>query len=322
MEIFIFSYLFCVVLNFTDSDTDKIGTLVFPEARVKNTFSSFLLLTGTLLVSCDLSPDFKTSTRVPVDKNSKKAGAEGVQGSQGTATNTTAGIEGTSENQTANTTTGSNSGGNSPGNNTSSGGTSGCENPALVKSDVVKVTIPKNIPDVDGGLRCPFGKNDNNNEAGGLYSARIERKFDINIPAGRVVCSMKAGSQQQTIEYDDHLFLTLNNHVLISSRGIPTSSFQKATNGFYLYDWSKIRGTKNSSSLLCADGTTCQIPKTQTTGAFAFEMSEAANKAIFSSLANQPLFFTMVLTGDDNPPIDCAQHMDIIMDVSYTYIQK
>jgi len=28
------------------------------------------------------------------------------------------------------------------------------------------------------------------------------------------------------------------------------------------------------------------------------------------------------LTGDDNPPIDCAQIYDITLDVSYTYIPK
>lgn len=192
-----------------------------------------------------------------------------------------------------------------------------------MRSDVIKVVIPKNDPQ-NGGKACPFGIDDNNstNNGSGKYTARIERRFDIAIPADRQVCTMEATGPQQQIEYDDHLFLNLNNHVLVSSRGLPTSKFSKAANGIYLYDWAKIRGTQADGPAKCADGVTCEVPNTQTTGAFSFKMSEDANKRIFTSLAGQPLYFSMVLTGDDNPPIDCAQTYNITLDISYTYIPK
>jgi hypothetical protein len=97
-----------------------------------------------------------------------------------------------------------------------------CDSLATRKTDTLKVNIPKNDPKVAAN-RCPFGVADNNPVAGGngKFSARIERRFDVKIPVDRTVCSMKASSPEQTLEYDDQIILTLNDYVLISSGGLP-----------------------------------------------------------------------------------------------------
>ncbi|MEN9810872.1 MAG: hypothetical protein RLZZ488_2439 [Pseudomonadota bacterium] len=264
-----------------------------------------------LFQGCESAPTYKATSKPPVTKSKAGANAEAI------------GSEGASAAQEENVGQAQPPGENATPEEPKPVARPSCDDKTTVKSDVIKVLIPKNDPQ-NGGKQCPFGKDDNNatTNGGGKYTARIERRFDIAIPADRQVCTLEASSAQQQIEYDDHLFLNLNNHVLIASRRIPTDKFNKAANGFYLYDWAKIRGTQAEGQSKCADGVTCSIPNTQTTGTFSFKLSEEANKRIFESLAGQPLYFSMVLTGDDNPPVDCSQIYDITLDVSYTYIPK
>lgn len=196
-----------------------------------------------------------------------------------------------------------------------------CDTPNNLSTATITVRIPKNDP-TDGGLRCPFGTQDNNSasdENGGEYSARIERTFPITIPSNHVVCSMSAQSPDQTLTYDDHIFLMLNNYVLFATKGLPVNQFTLNSNGFYLYDWSKIRGKKISENQKCATGVNCQFPPSQQSGRFSFSLDADANRRLFSSLQNQNLSFKMVLTGDDNPPVDCRQSRDLDMSITYTY---
>lgn len=166
-----------------------------------------------------------------------------------------------------------------------------CDSPGFLKTDVVRVVIPKNNPK-DVANRCPFGQNDNNSatNGNGKFTARIERKFPIDIPADRQVCGMKASGQEQNLEYDDHLFLTLNENLLISTGGIPNGGPTKGNNGFLLYEWEKFRGKGLPGSRFCAEGVTCKAPETQQLGKFSFELSDEANKRLFSSLVGKPLY--------------------------------
>lgn len=256
------------------------------------------------LQACDSPPTYKVGTKPSTDKSKTGASKEGVA----------APMPQTSANTEAVAPA-------APISNPPDAQPPSCDNKLSLKSDTAKVLIPKNDPS-NGGKQCPFGQNDNDNKASGTYSARLERRFDIQIPSSRVVCSMDIDSRQQKFQYDDHLFLTLNNNVLVASRGIPTGKFTKNPNGFFSYDWSKIRGTKASSDMICATDATCELPKTETTGLFSFKMSEDANKRLFSSLAGQQISLNMIITGDDNPPTDCGQMTDLELNLNYKYFEK
>jgi hypothetical protein len=185
-----------------------------------------------------------------------------------------------------------------------------------VKSDVVVVTIPKN-----DGYTCLWGQDGNNAKTNGTLAARLERQFPISIPQGRTVCSMKAGSEQQTIRYDDHLFLSLNENILLSN-GAGVASLVAGSNGFPQYSWEKLLGLSTADKkMYCAPGVTCQLPKTQEIGAFSFELSEEANKRLFGSLLGKPLNFKLTVTGDNDAVSDCQLNADLKLTVTYTYFQ-
>jgi len=137
--------------------------------------------------------------------------------------------------------------------------TTPADTPSTLRTDTIDVLIPQNDPK-KGGKGCPFDKDDNNSlnsgDPSGKFTARIERRFDIAIPAERQVCAMEAAAPSQRIEYDHHLFLTLNNFVLMASRGIPSGAFTQNSNQSFEYSWAKIRGTKESGNSKCARGTT------------------------------------------------------------------
>lgn len=150
-------------------------------------------------------------------------------------------------------------------------------------------------------------------------SARIERRFDINVPAGRRVCSLSAQSAQQLVMYDDHVFLTVNNNVILSSTSHVTT-LPLASNGFHQYDWEQLRGKTTANRVFCAAGVTCQLPPSERTGTFSFQLTAEANARLFNSVLGQGLFFGLVVTGDDNPGSDCQFDRDVDLTVSYTYV--
>ena len=174
------------------------------------------------------------------------------------------------------------------------------------------------------GSRCAFGRDGNMSMKGATLAARIERSFAVGIPKSRIVCSMSTSSDgNQTIRYDDQLFLSLNNN-LIMTRSAAFSSLNKQGNGFYRYDWDRLKGkgTGSLGSPFCAEGVSCQLPQTERAGDFGFSLDNSANKRLFGSLLGQDLSFRLVITGDDNPDSDCQLYNSITMKINYTYVNN
>lgn len=186
-------------------------------------------------------------------------------------------------------------------------------------SDSVDVVFPENT-----GARCAFGRDGNNSKKNGALAARIERTFAVGIPRSRIVCSMTTSSDgSQIVLYDDHLFLALNDN-LIMTRSAAFGSLEQQGNGFRRYDWNRLKGlgTGPLDNPFCAEGVSCQLPQTERTGTFGFSLSESANKRLFGSLLGQDLTFKLVITGDDNPESDCQLYRSIRMKISYTYVNN
>jgi hypothetical protein len=171
------------------------------------------------------------------------------------------------------------------------------------------------------GAVCPWGQGDNLPKRDGRMAARIERRFPISIPQGRTVCSMTARSATQEIKYDDDLYLTLNGHVVMASTTNVTQRLSTAENGFPRYDWSRLRGLGSDKRVFFANGVSGNLPKTQQRGNVNFAIAPQASRRLFGSLQGQPLSFDLILTGDNNAPIDCQLYNDIRLKVDYTYVE-
>jgi hypothetical protein len=174
------------------------------------------------------------------------------------------------------------------------------------------------------GSRCAFGRDGNMSMKNAALAARIERSFAVGIPKSRIVCSMSTSSEgSQTVRYDDQLFLSLNDN-LIMTRSAAFSSLNKQGNGFYRYEWDRLRGqgTGSLGSPFCAEGVSCQLPQTEKSGSFGFSLDNSANKRLFGSLLGQDLSFRLVITGDDNLDSDCQLYNSITMKINYTYVNN
>jgi hypothetical protein len=195
-----------------------------------------------------------------------------------------------------------------------------CNNLSSVKTDTISITIRKNNPS-SGGMQCPFGMGDNAPKNDGKYAARLEFNQGLNLPADRKLCGINPSAATQSINYDDHLFVNLNGFVLLASRGIP-SEFAPDASGFRKYDWAKLVNTERGSNVKCGEGVTCQIPATETTGNFAFSLSEDARKKLFTAIGDKPLQYSVVVTGDNNSSTDCKLQNDLTLTLNYSYVAK
>jgi hypothetical protein len=183
-----------------------------------------------------------------------------------------------------------------------------------LQSDQIRVFIPRNT-----GTRCQWGVNGNNGSKNASLAARDERSFAINVPQGRTICRMSAQSQSQLMRYDDHLVLTLNNNVLLSST-TEVTRLDVGSNNFRQYNWEKLKDGSTRDERFCAEGVSCELPRTEQNGVFSFSLSNEASSRLFGSLGNQSLSFGLIVTGDNDPSKDCQLYTDIELNVSYTYV--
>jgi hypothetical protein len=172
------------------------------------------------------------------------------------------------------------------------------------------------------GAACPFGKDDNLPETQGILTARISKEYPILIPKNYYVCSMSFDAGSQEMRYDDHLILTLNNNLLVSST-IEANALLTGANGFKQYDWKQIVG-KNAgdSNSFCGTTVDCEIPRTEQVGRFRFSIKPEANAALFSSLIGKDLSFGLTMIGDNDIQTDCQMNTNLDLRVSYTYVTK
>lgn len=192
----------------------------------------------------------------------------------------------------------------------------------LCKSANVQATTTTVKILANTGAACPFGKDDNLSEMEGILTARISKEFPILIPKNYYVCSMSVDAGAQEMRYDDHLILTLNNNLLVSST-IEANALLTGANGFKQYDWKNIVGKSARDSIsFCGSTVDCEIPRTEQVGRFRFSIKPEANAALFSSLVGKDLIFGLTMIGDNNIQSDCQMNTNLDLRVSYTYVIK
>lgn len=177
--------------------------------------------------------------------------------------------------------------------------------------------------------------------------ARIEQYQSVNLPSEGTICDIDFNFPEQVMEYDDEIFLTMNNYVLMSSTNYSTQSGSlDYINGLIInpsglmeYKWMGENGLYNLyynqdvtpkyclgvSPLDPLYNDKCEIPATETFGQLKLDIpSTEIIKIGVSSMANQnipqsQIQFGFITTGD-NDDGDC-EHSAYSFDVTVTYLE-
>ena len=183
------------------------------------------------------------------------------------------------------------------------------------QSATLMVHIPELYPN------CPFGIDDNWEKTGGKAAARVEQDIPFSFPEDQLICSLALSGASDDFYYDDTMVLALNGVVLISSTAI-LDKFQMM-DGLPMYAWDALVGEsigKEGPECL-AGATACQMPGTQQNGEVSLAFDPITSEQLIQTGQGVDHTFTAIVTGDDNPPIDC-HHTGLTILVDYTYVPK
>ncbi len=179
---------------------------------------------------------------------------------------------------------------------------------------------------------CAWKKNGNKSKKDGKVRARAEEYFNIALGEGDLLCDLSVSSPVQNLRFDDELFVTFNDLILLSSYNY-NSHFDvvdpESEDLTHIYSWENLIGGFNPGktsydSTYCLgegeEGSSCQVPNSQTTGAFSLMLSEEKGAMLgLSALEHGSADIGLIVTGD-NDNSDC-QHTEIVLDVSLTTVQ-
>ena len=104
---------------------------------------------------------------------------------------------------------------------------------------------------------CQWGVNGNGERLNVFMQARERQTRTFSLPDGAVLCELDVASTTNTIHYDDFLYLTLNDNVLVGSNGYFVEMFEKSGD-IYRWDWNRIFGQQWGESM--GPGRHSQLP--------------------------------------------------------------
>lgn len=178
----------------------------------------------------------------------------------------------------------------------------------------------------------------------GRVRAHLRQDFDINLPDGAVLCDIDFDFPEQDMEYDDEIFLLLNNYVMLMSTDYSkNSSFRDyrdnglAVNsqGLTVFNWYgdndlyNLKYGRNKAPTYCqgvsqADplySQKCRVPKTESRGKIKLDIPKA-DIIRMGSLKMEESFpgmrFSFVSTGD-NDDNDC-EHSEYSFAISAQFV--
>jgi hypothetical protein len=169
---------------------------------------------------------------------------------------------------------------------------------------------------------CPFNQGDNLGLTQGVLAARVEQEVFFSFPEDHLICSIALSGASDDFYYDDHIILTLNDVVLISSTNV--LELFETKNGLPIYSWQAIVGENagGGGGPACLSGATvCQMPGTQQNGEVGLAFDEETSDLLVQTGQGVDHKFTAIVTGDNDPAIDC-HHNGLTISVDYTYLAK
>jgi hypothetical protein len=163
--------------------------------------------------------------------------------------------------------------------------------------------------------------------------ARYEQYQKLNLPANAVVCDLNMSTPLQRFKYDDVFVFTFNNRILATNnknalfQTTPenTISIMNAGNvSIYNYNWLSLREKtfRNVADDYCLGqnqgAASCRWPVTEQTGQIQFDFDEQLLIALGLRAPSDQQTFGFIITGDDNPEIDCYhERLEFDMNVEY-----
>ena len=175
---------------------------------------------------------------------------------------------------------------------------------------------------------CSFGEGNNLKAKDGYMRAMEYQSIKVDLPDVEEICGLSLASSKQDLHYDDYLFITLNQKVLVSSEEKWTSLLDDV-NGFKQFDFLKLRDQEhkfveedpNYGTPYCYGDANCMVPDHDETGAFTLNVDEKSIAAI-SDMGKeaQALEFTAIATGDDDDE-DC-DFSSFALNLKLKYIPK
>lgn len=181
---------------------------------------------------------------------------------------------------------------------------------------------------------CPWGEGDNLEEAEGVFTARVEEREKLAMPADSVICDVGYEFQvdpdsTQVMRYDDHFLLTFVDSVIATSNQQLVDLLGEDESGFVPWDWAKVGGETidwNNNDAWCLgqdDGLAeCTIPPTETPGEMTldFDTTIVAELSYRAQVANR-VDFTFITIGDNDPDSDCS-HNAFEFQVEVEYVER
>lgn len=144
------------------------------------------------------------------------------------------------------------------------------------------------------------------------YNARREELKTISIPATQRICEFSLSSLESQLYYDDALYLTVNNAIILGSMVQPFIPKDPVIQNLYIWDWSKIGGGGPPWAPLekICFGSKCDLPPTQTTGKLNFVMGPQKGFEFTKYLKEKSsLDIKLITTGDDDATKDCSHSL-------------
>ncbi|MAX67885.1 MAG: hypothetical protein QF441_00560 [Bacteriovoracaceae bacterium] len=231
-----------------------------------------------------------------------------------------------------------------------------CKN-AVEKNKLVSKIVKIDFP---SAIECNFNEtgvnaDDLNEDMNGprknsAIRAKVRQDFKVDLEENITICDMNFDFPNQQMQYDDEIFLLLNDYVIISSQNYSKSD--KHPNGLLTNTWGlqefKWYGDNALYDLFYDWGYTsryclgvdpddpnfddkCSIPPTETVGAMRLEipnediikigaLAGAQEEAQESNENIEDLNFSFITTGDDDAG-DC-EHAAYGFEVELKYIQN
>jgi hypothetical protein len=254
------------------------------------------------------------------------------------------------------TTTGGASGGGSTSGGSMNGGTSGggstggvvigpddvtqtkmnCDNARMTgKLKILNQKIIFEDTEIETGRTqvCLFNVGNNLDMLNTYMQARYEQYHRLNLPANAVVCDLDMATPLQRFRYDDVFVFTFNNRILATNNR--SALFQTNPEGvlpvvnagnvpIYNYDWLSLRSKRfeNVADDYClgsAQGAaSCRWPITEQNGQIQFDFDQQLLIALGLTTSSDQQRFGFIITGDNDPNIDCYhERLEFDMNVQY-----
>ena len=156
---------------------------------------------------------------------------------------------------------------------------------------------------------CSWNENDNLPRRNGYQQARTTQNVRIELNPHEYACDLRSefskdeGGVSTQLHYDDSILFTINQRLLFASTRRVTHFLSQDNDGYYIYDWSELRGQSlhDSSPYVLGDESESILPAHDVAGDFYLAIEqEEINTLMNSIFTEQALSFDLTVTGDND----------------------